>query len=350
MAVSGSTPIPSLAIAQRTTNTMKKVLIDQYGRQLNYLRLSVTDRCNFRCYYCMPEEGMNFVDKKDLLSYEELELLTQLFVRLGVNKIRITGGEPFVRKGIMDFLTRISKIDRLHHITVTSNGTLSADHRAQLKRLGILKINISMDSLDRQRFFEMTRRDRFEEVYQCVMDLLNEGFQVKLNCVVADEKNIGDIVPFVQLTQTYPLSVRFLEEMPFNGRDSFSLPQWNHKAIFHHIQSHFPNIHKLEDERHGTSVNYKIPGFQGSFGIIPSFSRTFCGTCNRIRLSATGELRTCLYGPPAGNLRDLLRSGAPMETIEDELLRIVANRAKDGFAAETLHAKTPTTSMSFLGG
>ena len=329
---------------------MKKILIDPYGRQLNYLRLSVTDRCNFRCYYCMPEEGMNFVERKDLLSYEELEQLTRLFVDLGVDKIRITGGEPFVRRGIMDFIHTLSIIDGLQQITVTSNGTLSEAHRKQLKSLGILKINISMDSLDRQRFFEMTRRDRFEEVYQCVMDLLNEGFQVKLNCVVADEKNISDIIPFVQLTQHYPLSVRFLEEMPFNGRDSFSLPQWNYKAIFNHIQAHFSHIQKLEDEHHGTSVNYKIPGYQGSFGIIPSFSRTFCGTCNRIRLSATGELRTCLYGPPAGNMRDLLRSGASMETMEQELIRMVAKRAKDGFEAEAMHAKTPTTSMSFLGG
>jgi len=329
---------------------MKKILIDQYGRQLNYLRLSVTDRCNYRCYYCMPEEGMNFVDRKDLLSYEELEQLTRLFVGLGVDKIRITGGEPFVRRGIMDFLSTLSTMKGLEQITVTSNGTLSEDHRGQLKSLGILKINISMDSLDRQRFFEMTRRDRFEEVYQCVMDLLNEGFQVKLNCVVADDKNIQDIVPFIQLTEFYPISVRFLEEMPFNGQDTFNLPRWNYKAILDHIQHHFPQIQKLQDEANGTSVNYKIPGYQGSFGVIPSFSRTFCGTCNRIRLSATGELRTCLYGPPAGNLRDLLRSGAGIEGIEQELIRMVARRAKDGFEAEAMHAKTPTTSMSFLGG
>ena len=329
---------------------MKKILIDPYGRQLNYLRLSVTDRCNFRCYYCMPEEGINFVERKDLLSYEELEELTRMFVGLGINKVRITGGEPFVRRGIMDFLGKISTLPGLNQITVTSNGTLTPTQIGQLKNFGIRKINISMDALDRQRFFEMTRRDRFDEVYQCVMDLLKEGFEVKLNCVVADDKNITDIVPFVQLTESHPLSVRFLEEMPFNGQDSFDLPRWNHKTIFDHIQKNFPRIQKIADEANGTSVNYKIPGYQGSFGIIPSFSRTFCGTCNRIRLSATGELRTCLYGPPAGNLRDLLRNGASIEQIEDELLRIVATRAKDGFAAEALHAKTPTTSMSFLGG
>lgn len=329
---------------------MKNTLIDKYGRQLNYLRLSVTDRCNFRCYYCMPEEGVNFVERKDLLSYEELEVLTRLFVNLGVNKIRITGGEPFVRRGIMGFLEKISKIEALNHITVTSNGTLSNKQIHQLKGFGISKINISMDSLDRQRFFEMTRRDRFDEVFQCVLNLLSENFEVKLNCVVADDKNIADIVPFIELTRSYPLSVRFLEEMPFNGKETFAQPIWSHKAIFDHIEAHFPLIQKVEDEISSTSVNYTIPGYLGSFGIIPSFSRTFCGTCNRIRLSATGELRTCLYGPPALNLRDLLRSGASMETLEDALMDAVAARERDGFAAEALHEKQPKTSMSFLGG
>jgi cyclic pyranopterin phosphate synthase len=329
---------------------MEKILLDKYGRQLNYLRLSVTDRCNFRCYYCMPEEGVNFADKKDLLSFEELEELTQLFTRLGVSKIRITGGEPFVRKGIMPFLENLSKNKDLEQITVTSNGTLSKSQMTDLKKWGIRKINISLDALDRQRFFEMTRRDRFEEVYQCVLDLMAEGFEVKLNCVVADDKNISDIVPFVELTQSYPLSVRFLEEMPFNGKSTFETPIWDHKAIFHYIESHYPKIEKVRDEKNGTSVNYKIPRYRGSFGIIPSFSRTFCGTCNRIRLSATGELRTCLYGPPAANLRDLFRSGVPMERVEKEIMDAVASREKDGFAAEALSEKTPKKSMSFLGG
>lgn len=329
---------------------MKKALTDKYGRQLNYLRLSVTDRCNFRCYYCMPEEGVNFADRNDLLSFDELEELTFLFTRLGVNKIRITGGEPFVRKGVMPFLENLSKNPALEQITVTSNGTLSHAQMADLKRWGIIKINISLDALDRQRFFEMTRRDRFDEVYQCVLDLMAGGFEVKLNCVVADDKNIPDIVPFIELTQSYPLSVRFLEEMPFNGKSTFIKPIWDHKAIYCYIESHYPKIEKVQDEKNGTSVNYKIPGYQGTFGIIPSFSRTFCGTCNRIRLSATGELRTCLYGPPSVNLRDLLRNGASMETVENEIIDAVASREKDGFAAEALSAKIPKKSMSFLGG
>ncbi|MFC4874002.1 GTP 3',8-cyclase MoaA [Negadavirga shengliensis] len=329
---------------------MQKKLVDKYGRELNYLRLSVTDRCNFRCYYCMPEEGIDFVQRKDLLSYEELEYLTRIFCGMGVDKIRITGGEPFVRKGIMHFLDQLSKIDTLQQITVTSNGTITAEQIDDLKKMGITKINVSLDSLDRQRFFEMTRRDKFDEVFTCILNLLDKGFTVKLNCVVADDKNVADIIPFVALTEKYPLAVRFLEEMPFNGTGKFETPKWNHLALYDYIAKHFPTIQKLRDEKNSTSTNYKIPGYSGSFGIIPSFSRTFCGSCNRIRLSATGEMRTCLYGPPSTNLRDVLRQGATETELMDEILRAVARKEKDGFEAEALSAKAPKKSMSYLGG
>ena len=329
---------------------MPKKLIDQYGRTLDYLRLSVTDRCNFRCYYCMPEEGVNFVDRKDLLTYEELEYLLAIFSEHGVNKVRITGGEPFVRKGIMGFLEKMSQLEGINQITVTSNGTLDRDQMVELKRLGITKINISLDSLNRQRFFEITRRDKFDEVFQCILDLLELGFEVKLNAVVADSKNISDIIPFVELTKDYALSVRFLEEMPFNGSGKFDVPKWNHVVLYEYIATAYPNLVKLADEKNSTSANYRIPGYNGSFGIIASFSRTFCGTCNRIRLSATGEFRTCLYGPATINLRDVLRSGASREELTQEIIRAVAKKEKDGFEAEATQAETPKKSMSFLGG
>lgn len=329
---------------------MENELIDRYGRKLDYLRLSVTDRCNFRCYYCMPEEGMDFVQRKALLTYEELDYLTGIFVKLGVTKIRITGGEPFVRKGIMDFFTKLRQHQDLREITLTSNGSISEEQIQQLKHLGIKKINISLDALDKQRFFEITRRDKFDEVFHCILTLLKQGFYVKLNCVVDGNKNIADIIPFVQLTAEYPLAVRFLEEMPFNGTGKFEIPEWNHLALYDYIASHFPEIQKIQDGKNSTSVNYQIPGYQGTFGIIPAFSRTFCGTCNRIRLSATGELRTCLYGPPVTNLRDILRAGANEESIMTEIRNAVAKKEKDGFKAEELNSKTPKNSMSFLGG
>lgn len=328
----------------------ESLLVDQHGRRLNYLRLSVTDRCNFRCYYCMPEEGINFAPRKELLSFDEMYQLSSLFVSLGVDKIRITGGEPFVRNGIIPFLYRLSELDALKEITVTSNGTLSTQHQAALKEMGIRKINISLDSLDAERFYRITRRDSFDTVYRGIFSLLNDGFEVKLNCVVAENKNIEDIVPFIELTKDHKLSVRFLEEMPFNGSEIFGNSGWSHERIFDHIGMHYAAINRLVSEDSSTSVNYQIPGYIGSFGIIPSFSRTFCGTCNRIRLSATGELRTCLYGPPATNLRDLIRAGATEHDLQQTLLHAVAKREKDGFAAEALSNESIHTSMSVLGG
>ena len=326
-------------------------LVDQYSRQLNYLRLSVTDRCNFRCYYCMPEEGINFASRKDLMSFDEMYQLSTIFCSLGISKIRITGGEPFVRNGIMPFLKKLSTVNGLQEITVTSNGTLSTQYQAELLQMGIRKINISLDSLSRERFQQITRRDNFEGVYAGILKLLDDGFEVKLNCVVAENKNIQDIVPFIELTKDHALSVRFLEEMPFNGSDgSQVLSEWDYKRIYNHIEGHYPEINRLISDANSTSVNYKISGYQGSFGIIPSFSRTFCGTCNRIRLSATGELRTCLYGPPVANLRDLLRKGASIIDVEQEILQAVGRRERDGYAAELASHGAIHTSMSALGG
>lgn len=325
-------------------------MTDKYGRQLNYLRLSVTDRCNFRCYYCMPEEGMNFAARKDLLSFDEMLFLSGIFCDLGVSKIRITGGEPFVRGGIMPFLADLSALTGLEEITVTTNGTLPLGYIALLRKAGIRKINVSIDSLDRGRFFQITRRDNFDSVYSCILRLLSEDFEVKLNCVVSAAKNVEDIIPFVELTRNHPLRVRFLEEMPFNGSSEFDELNWNHKNIYNYIANSYPEIISLENEPNSTSENYRIAGYKGSFGIIASFSRTFCGTCNRIRLSATGELRTCLYGPPSTNLRDLLRDGGTKSEIEDALMLAVSGRAKDGFEAAARNVKTLKESMSVLGG
>jgi molybdenum cofactor biosynthesis protein A len=327
-----------------------KLLIDKYGRQLSYLRLSVTDRCNFRCYYCMPEEGVNFANRKDLLSFDEMYLLSNIFCSLGVTKIRITGGEPFVRAGLIHFLRDLSEVNGLHEISITSNGSFTTKNILALKEMGIRKINLSLDSLDSSRFFKITRRDSFEMVYNGVFKLLEEDFDVKINCVLSEGKNTEDIIPFVELTKHHNLSVRFLEEMPFNGSDNFTVPKWNHKEVYSYISGFYPIIEKVESEASSTSVNYKIPGYNGSFGIIPSFSRTFCGTCNRIRLSATGELRTCLYGPAAVNLRDVIRAGASEQDIEHEILDAVSMRVKNGFEAEALSEQAAHKSMSFLGG
>ncbi len=325
------------------------MLIDPHGRALTYLRLSVTDRCNFRCYYCMPEEGLDFAERRSLLSFGELQRLAALFCGLGVEKIRITGGEPFVRAGILPFLEALSATPGLQEVTITTNGTLPASHIPVLKRLGIRKINISLDALDRARFLKITRRDRFDEVMASLFQLLDAGFELKLNCVVAPGINTEDILPLIGLTKEHSLAVRFLEEMPFNGGDHAHAESWNYRDVLGHIRAAHPDLELLRSEPSSTSINYRVPGYAGSFGVIPSFSRTFCGTCNRIRLSATGELRTCLYGPPALNLRDLIRAGADDDGIAESIRLAVAGRARDGFEAEASNAAFHH-SMSVLGG
>ncbi len=329
---------------------MQNVLIDKYGRQLDYLRLSVTDRCNLRCYYCMPEEGMRFAQRNDLLSWDEMYLLTSVFTSLGVSKIRITGGEPFVRNGIMPFLQNISLLNGLNEINITTNATLTYRYIQELKAIGVQKLNISLDSLNKQRFYEITRRDVFDTVYKTIFALLREGFEIKLNCVLSASKNVEDILPFIELTKHHNLSVRFLEEMPFNGSETFEAVNWNYKDIYQHISCYYDEIITLQNSPNSTSLNYAVPGYKGSFGIIPSFSRTFCGTCNRIRLSATGELRTCLYGAPAANLRDELRSGANEIELAEIIINAVQGRERDGFAAEQNNTKSIHDSMSVLGG
>ena len=293
---------------------------------------------------------MLFAKRHELLSFDELQYLSEVFCGLGVNKIRITGGEPFVRKGIMPFLKQLSTISDLSEIVITTNATLIDEYIEGLLQTRIRKINVSLDALDANRFFQITRRDSFDIVYANIFTLLEAGFEVKLNCVLSATRNVEDIIPFIELTKHHPLAVRFLEEMPFNGTEHFDVIRWNYEDIYKHISRHYAVINTENNEANSTSVNYHVPGYKGTFGIIPSFSRTFCGTCNRIRLSATGELRTCLYGPPAANLRDVMRSGATTIEIENTIINAVSDRLKDGIEAEALRNETVYDSMSVLGG
>ncbi len=327
-------------------------LIDNHGRQINYMRIAVTDRCNLRCFYCMPEEGIKYVDKSNLMTYEELLRITKVFCAEGIEKIRITGGEPFLRKDLMQFLQSISEIPQLKKIHITTNGTLLEGKVNRLKELGINSINLSIDSLDKDRFKMITRRDDLDKVIHCMDEILDEGLELKLNMVVMDGKNIEDIIPMVELARDKKLSVRFIEEMPFNGtlgqgNKSF----WSHKKILSHIESKFPALEKLVDPPFSTSSNYKINGFAGDFGIIAAYSRTFCGTCNRIRLTPTGVIKTCLYDNGIFNVRDIIRAGATDEELKTALLSALGNRSKDGFEAEKKRASSPVSeSMATIGG
>lgn len=327
-------------------------LFDNHGRPINYLRLAVTDRCNLRCFYCMPEEGIQYLPKKALLTFEEIERLIHIMASLGISKIRLTGGEPFVRTDLMQLIRRIVATKGINSLHLTTNGILTRPHIAELKELGIASINLSLDTLDRERFKTITRRDEFDNTWQTLQLLIASKIPVKINAVVMEGKNIDDLIPMVELTRHNPISVRFIEEMPFNGEGNH-YPQltWTYKKILAWIQHHYPNLEKMKDDPHATSYTYKVPGFQGDVGIIAAFSRTFCGTCNRIRVTAQGVLKTCLYDDGVLNIKDLMRSGVSDEVIKVELQKSFAARPKDGFEAET-HRKNKSIheSMSTIGG
>ncbi|WP_421764692.1 GTP 3',8-cyclase MoaA [Ekhidna sp.] len=326
---------------------MKK-LQDKFGREINYLRLSVTDRCNLRCTYCMPERGMVFEPKEHILSYEELLNLVDVMGEMGISKIRLTGGEPFVRADLMYFIKELSKKPYLEKISITSNLTLIRPHLDELESLGVKDINVSLDCLDRQKFKEITRRDEYEEVSAALYEMIARDFNLKVNCVVMEGVNEDQILPLIELAKEHLVSVRFLEEMPFNGLGGKVETPMNYKDILSVIEKEH-DFTKMIDGPHSTSQNYQIAGFKGSFGVIPSFSRTFCGDCNRLRMTATGEIRTCLYGHSQLNLRDILRSGASREEVKEALMVAVANKPKDGFAAAEENEKE-YLSMTKLGG
>jgi molybdenum cofactor biosynthesis protein A len=329
------------------------LLYDNHGRPLNYLRLAVTDRCNLRCFYCMPEEGIHYLPKKELLTFEEILKLVSLMATMGISKIRLTGGEPFVRNDLMTLIRRLVEIPGIKDLHLTTNGILTAPHIPELKRLGIASVNLSLDTLDKQRFKTITRRDEFDTTIQTLNLLLEHDIPVKINTVVMDGKNTEDIIPIVELSQKNNVTVRFIEEMPFNGEGNhYQHLAWSHKKILSHIQSHFQTVHKINDPENSTAFHYKIPGYRGTIGIIAAYSRTFCGTCNRIRVTAQGNLKTCLYDDGVLNIKDLLRSGISEEELKLKLVHAFNHRAKNGFEAEAKRKdhQPAHESMSTIGG
>ncbi|GAB3986270.1 GTP 3',8-cyclase MoaA [Spirosoma daeguense] len=301
----------------------------------------------------MPEEGIKYLPKHQVLTYEEMERVVRVLAQLGVQKVRITGGEPFVRAGLMNFLHRLADIDGLNDLSITTNGVLTAPHVADLAAMGVRAVNLSLDTLDRERFHKITRRDELPAVLKTLDALLAAGIQTKINAVVMDGQNTQDILPLAELTRSLPVDVRFIEEMPFNGEGNhYPVLHWTHKRIVDEIQAHFPDLQKLPDPTFSTASDYQIPGHQGTIGVIAAFSRTFCGTCNRIRLTAQGTLKTCLYDNGVLDIRAMLRSGASDTELIAAFQKAFSHRPLNGFEAENRRTtETPVSeSMATIGG
>lgn len=328
------------------------LLTDNFGRPITYLRLAVTDRCNLRCFYCMPEEGIKLMPKKELLSYEEMERLVALSCAMGIKKVRITGGEPFVRKDMILFLERLRNIPGLQELHITTNGVLTAPHIEKLKEINLSSVNLSLDTPDRERFLQITRRDELDKVMGTFNLLMDAKIPTKINMVVMDGKNTEDIIPMAEFARDKSVSIRYIEEMPFNGSGT-SKPQllWDHATILNQLKTAYPDIAKINDPKHSTAYHYQVPGHEGNIGIIAAYTRTFCGSCNRIRVTSQGTLKTCLYDHGALDIKSLMRSNASDQQIKQAIASAIGNRHKDGWAAEASRTqKSSHESMSTIGG
>ncbi len=331
---------------------IEKKLIDGFGRQMDYVRLAVTDRCNLRCQYCMPAHGIEIAPRADLLTFKEMYRIIRVLTELGITKVRLTGGEPFVRKDFIKFLEMLSFNDLLEAINITTNGAMISKHIPVLEQMEKVKnINLSIDSLQKEKFFQITRRDVFPEVYKTFEALEKSNLNLKLNVVVQAGFNTDEIVDFVALTRDKNVAVRFIEEMPFNGKGQRDMKEnWNYTRILDEIKTQF-EVTPIVSEKSSTSRNFRIENHKGTVGIIPAFTRTICSDCNRIRITSIGTFKNCLFDDGIFNIRDFIRKGASNEDLKTLFLKLVKEKPQNGFVAEANRKQgNVTESMSTIGG
>lgn len=262
---------------------------DQFGREISYLRISVTDRCNFRCKYCMGEDGIKLLRHEDILTFEEIVETAQIMAGLGIRKIRLTGGEPFARRGVMDLIRKISEIPEIEDFAITTNGSMVYDKLESLKEYGISRINFSLDTLDREKFELITGADQLEEVKRTISKAIELDFKVKVNVVLIKGFNDKEIGSFLALTENNDIEVRFIELMPIGADLDFD--RNNYKANDNILDGY----KKKDLGFDGVARTFVIDGHKGRVGLISPLSHKFCKDCNRIRLTADGKLKACLH-------------------------------------------------------
>jgi len=294
-------------------------LTDRFGRTHTYLRISVTDRCNLRCVYCLPAGGILAKPKEEILTFQEIERVAQVFARLGIDKIRLTGGEPLVRKNLPELVHRLTSIEGIRTVGMTTNGVLLKPHIKELKRAGLRSVNVSLDTLRPERFERIALRSHYGDIRAGIDAALEEGFMpLKVNMVVMGGVNDDELPDFVEMAKERPINVRFIEFMPFRAN------QWNagtfvpYATMRERVAQRFELIPVAGGIREGmVAKDFRIDGFVGSVGFITSMSDHFCESCNRLRLTANGSIKSCLFYSAEVNLRCAVRGGASDEVLED---------------------------------
>jgi len=329
-------------------NTSK--LVDNFNRHLNYLRISITDRCNLQCRYCEPQDLIPKLSHAEILTYEEILRVVRVATRLGISKVRITGGEPLVRKGVYEFLHELTATEGLKDVSLTTNGVLLKDNLEKIQAAGISRINISLDTLNPTKYHEITGHDEFDRVWQGIEKAHQMGFYpIKLNIVALKGINEEEFVDMAQLSFQYPFHIRFIEYMPI-GRSDFNPDSL---LLAPEIKSRISDLGNLaivqEDEHDGPARRYKYEDAIGEIGFIPALSQHFCNKCNRLRLTASGQLRPCLLSDHQEDLKEAIRQNCSDRQLSDIFIKTVRHKPSD----HNLIAKNPARvcgQMRAIGG
>ncbi|MGD8250855.1 MAG: GTP 3',8-cyclase MoaA [Desulfobacterales bacterium] len=328
----------------------KGSLTDDFHRHLNYLRVSVTDRCNLRCLYCVPESDFPFLPHRDILRYEEILRIVRAGVSIGISKVRVTGGEPLVRKGIGSFLKRLGAMEGIRDLSLTTNALRLKDYLDRIEDAGIRRLNISLDTLIPERFKTITDVDGFDTVWKGILAAHGRGFfPVKLNTVAMKGVNHDELEAIAALTLSYPFHVRFIEYMPIGSARFEEDPYMSTDAIRHQISGLGPLVPVDRSPEDGPAERFRIPGAKGEIGFISPISRHFCGSCNRLRLTAAGGLRACLLKDDEADIKTLIRNGGSDEEII-HLFREAARSKPEHHGLTGGCGNKPASRMSAIGG
>ena len=327
------------------------MLLDSFGRQIKDLRISVTDRCNFKCFYCKSARGVNHVVREHLLTYEEIERLARVLVGLGIRKIRLTGGEPLLRKNLEGLVSRLSRLPQLEDLALTTNAYNLDERAGKLKRSGLKRVTVSLDSLRPERFYEITRNRDFKKVMAGINAAKIHGLEpVKINCVVVRGVNDDEILDFAEYAHEGELSVRFIEFMPIDEDEQWSRARVvTGDQILGVLTDRFELFPVGTLDPSATAKNYGFKDSSGSVGVITPVSRPFCGECSRLRLTADGKVRTCLFSLVEDDVKSLLRGSASDDDLE-EFIRLTLLKKEEGHRINKPDFKAPPRTMSYIGG
>lgn len=334
----------------RDARPFSDFLTDTFSRQHDYLRISLTERCNLRCVYCMPEEGVPLSPDRELLTTPEVVLLSSVFVSQGVTKIRLTGGEPTVRRDIVPLMRQIGDLRRhgLRELCLTTNGISLHRKLEAMVEAGLTGVNLSLDTLDPWQYQIMTRRNGLDAVRRSIDRILElnragAGVKLKINCVVMRGLNDAEIVRFVDMTRDADIEVRFIEYMPFDGNRWSEGKMFGYREMLDRIREAHPGLHRVAGHKNDTSKTFQVPGFRGRVGFITSMTQNFCGSCNRLRITSDGNLKVCLFGEAEVSLRDILRKSNAGEPIDEAALERMQRQLHAADTAPDTTSQPPIT-------